>query len=218
MSVRFAPKTSQAGSSKSGPRNSVVTGVNNAVSDAGGVVIVGTASGKLHCITCATGKQLWEVQTGQGISTAAAFCPATPQPDCPISFGHAHPGAAAAASDDSSRQLPLAESRQTSKPAMADSVCPTDMHLLPQTDKLPLEPKSTKFHNFSSSLISCTNQGAVRVLKLPAEACCSSALSEEVSQAGQQAATGAAEEARQQCVPTISAAVQMPGTHPSACC
>lgn len=178
------------------------------MSDGGGVVIVGTASGKLHCISCPTGEQLWEAQTGQGISTAAAFCPVSQPCDWTNSLGPAYSPSVPTAPDDSSQPLPTTRTRQTHKHAVADPLPPTDIPLLPQTDMFAVEPTSM---GFSRTLFSCTNQGAVRVLRL-------SSLSEEVSQAGQQAATGVAEEVTRQCAPVVGAAVQMPGTHASACC
>ena len=174
----------------------------------GDMVLIGTSSGTLHFVSCSSGQQLWQIQTGGSISTAAGFCPA--------GRAHALSDAPAAANTDGLADLlshkSAAAHEQTQTEAQTDSKADAQA-------QCPLQHQQQSFHRqqtgvstqmemtFVHLLVSCTNSGAVNVLTLPAATGPVVSLDHEVLQSGQ----GPNEEVQQSPIPCTWAAAQMPG-------
>ena len=169
-------------------------------SDGGGaVVLVGTSSGTLHCISCTSGQVLWKMHTGGSISTAAAFCPAS-RPSAPA-------GALEAVDPPG---LPESLSRTS---AATDEQQQTHMGADASVQQHSSSSQQAQM-SFRCRLVSFTNQGTVRVLQLPGVAGESLDLNQGLLQPGQSAAKQTQAERQQQSMPSIHAAAQMPGDWP----
>ncbi|KAL3149869.1 hypothetical protein ABBQ38_013690 [Trebouxia sp. C0009 RCD-2024] len=163
----------------------------------GAVVLVGTSSGTLHCISCASGRLLWKVHTGGSISTAAAFCPAS-RPSAP---------AGALAADDTSRPAESLSHTSAATHKQTQSHTGTDadhsvQHKNPSFQQIQM--------NFDCPVVSCTNDGTVRVLSVPNFTCDSLGS----MQPGHPVARSAVVERWQRNMPSTHAAAQMPGDCP----
>ena len=185
----------------------------------GAVVLIGTSNGTLHCIGCSYGQMLWQMQTGGNISTAAGFSPA--------SRAHAPSEAPAAAGTDALAGLLSNNLAATHEGVQTDAQTDpqADTQTDPQTDAQArcsvqhqqLSPPAqqpgilTQMQMTSNNLlISCHNNGGIRVLSLPAVACSVKWQNPELLQSGQQAASPD-KEVRQLATPRTWAAAQMPG-------
>lgn len=173
----------------------------------GDMVLIGTSSGTLHCISCSSGYQLWQIQTGGSISTAAGFCPAGTAPsDAPADVG-----------TDALADLVSHKSAATHKQMKTDAQtdAQTDSKADAQAESQHQQQSFTRQQTqiemaFDRLLVSCTNSGAVRVLSLPAVTGPKASLDHELLQSGQRAARPD-EEVPQSPIPRRWAAAQMPG-------
>lgn len=163
-------------------------------------VVVGSAKGELHGISCLHGQQLWKVSMGSGVSTAATVC------DVLSSCSHSSQGALAqthsqldvaaqtqaepkAGSLSHGQTLPDAQMQQArakrqrhvEKQAQATQLrshpqlhsytdarvgSPTHSHTVSDPHAQLQTPAQTKA---SQVLVTCTNSGAVRVVRLPTD-------------------------------------------------
>lgn len=168
----------------------------------GTVVVVGTSNGVLHCISCSSGQQLWRIQTGASISTAAAFCPAVK--------AHTPSEAPAAAGTDelvdSAICCSAAAHEQTQMHTQTDRRLQQQQQQSSPSRQTGAQPRMTCDH----LLVSCNNSGAMRVLSLPDVAFPVASQDAQVLQSGQQAAKHDEEE-RRNPMPYTYAAAQMPG-------
>ena len=158
-------------------------------------VVVGSAEGELHCISCLHGQQLWKTSMGSGISTAATVC------DVLSSCSHTSRGALAqthsqlartgqtqaepqAGSMSRGQTPPDAQMPQTcahrQRRAQKQAQLSSDLQLHSHTDARAGSPTHSQtvsgphaqLHSPAQSkasqlLVTCTNAGAVRVVRLP---------------------------------------------------
>ena len=179
------------------------------------VMLIGTSSGMLHCISCSSGQLLWQMHNSGSISTAAGISPA--------SSARAPSEAPAAAGTDALADLSSDNLVATHEGVQTDAQ--TDAHTVAQTDaKMGCSVNHQRLSSptqqpgavtqmqmtFDHVLVSCTNNGGVRVLNLPAVACPVVWLDPELLESGQRAARPD-EEVRQMPMPRTWAAAQMPG-------
>ena len=130
-------------------------------------VVVGSAEGELHCISCLRGQPLWKTSMGSGISTAATVCNVTQTRS--LSHGQT-PQDAQMLRTCAKRQRSVHKQEQlTSHPelhshtdaragSLSHSQTMSDPHARLYT---PAQTKATQL------LATCTNTGAVRVMRLP---------------------------------------------------
>ncbi len=158
-------------------------------------VVVGSAEGELHCISCSRGQQLWQVSMGSDISTAATVfnvlscCSYSSQG----AMAQTHPQLAVAAQTQAETQAgplshgqkpPDAQVQQTyakrqrsaqkqaqvwSHPQLhshtdARAGSPTQAQTVSDPPAQLYTPAPTQA---SQLLVTCTNTGAVRVVRLP---------------------------------------------------
>lgn len=163
------------------------------------MLVVGTAAGTLHCISCSSGEQLWGMDTDSSISTASGVCPVS------MSAAPADALAAAktAAGGDSSGHTSAAIATKLLTHEHTESCSTEQSSVQPQTGSLMMPESRLKITG-----VSCTNQGAVRVLNLPD---LSSVHEEDVANPGQQAARRTVGEDEQGSRPRVAAGTQMPG-------
>lgn len=158
-------------------------------------VVVGSAEGELHCISCLHGQELWKVPMGSGISTAATVC------DVLSSCSHSSRGAlaqthsqlAVAAQTQAESQAGSLSHGQTPPDAQMQQTCAERQRHAPKQAQLWSQPQlhshtdvragssthsqtvsdpHAQFHTpaqtiASRLLVTCTNTGAVRVVRLP---------------------------------------------------
>ena len=174
----------------------------------GAVVLIGTSSGMLHCISCSSGQQLWKMHFSGSISTAAGFCPS--------GMVHAPSDAPADAGTDAfgdsrnHNSAAVHEQMQTDAKTDSQTDAQANCSLQHQQQSFPRQGTGKTQMAFDLLLVSCSNSGAVRVLGLPAVARPAVSLDQELLQSGQRAARPNAE-VRQSCTPRTWAVAQMPG-------
>ena len=127
----------------------------------GRAVMVGSAEGKLHCISTATGKQLWTVSMRASISLAAAWCPCTFTQAC----SHA--------STEVQSQVHTKPDTQTQTETETETETQPEMHTQAQAQaqvqvQAPATLQAQAQIEHSNLLVTCTNSGALRVLHMPA--------------------------------------------------
>ena len=127
----------------------------------GRAVMVGTAEGKLHCISTATGKQLWTVSMGASISSAAAWWP------CIFTQACSH------ASTEVQSQIHTKRDTQTQTDTQTETETQPEMHTQAQAQaQVQVHALATAQAQVqikhSNLLVTCTNSGALRVLHMPA--------------------------------------------------
>ena len=185
----------------------------------GAMLLIGTSSGMLHCISCSSGQQLWQMHTGGSVSTAAGFCPAgrahapsdAPADDGTDAFGDSLSRDSAAAHEQ--MQTDPKTDSQTDSQTDSDTHTQADCSLQHQQQSWPRQQTGMATQTqlaFDHILVLCSNSGAVRVLSLPAVACPAVSLDQNLLQSGQRAAT-CEEEVQQSPTPPTWAAAQMPG-------
>ncbi|DBA85609.1 TPA: hypothetical protein ACH3X1_005188 [Trebouxia sp. C0004] len=210
-------------------------------------VVVGSAEGELHCISCMHGQQLWKTFMESGISTAATLCDVLSS--CSRSsrgaLAHTHSQLAVATQTQAEFQAGSLSHGQTPPEAQIQQTCAerqshaesqaqaTQLRSQPQlqshTDARAGSPthaqtasdthaqlRTPAQSKASQLLVTCTNSGAVRVLRLPTGPSATSdgsVLKPDITQTPDSQTSGAMSGKTDGISQSlqIAAAVQMPG-------
>jgi len=158
-------------------------------------VVVGSAEGELHCISCLHGQQLWKMSMSSGNSTAATVCHVLSSCSHSSQDGMAqtHSQLAVAAHTQAKPQAGSLSHGQTPPDAQMQQTCAERQRHAPKQAQLWSQPQlhshtdvragssthsqtvsdpHAQFHTpaqtiASRLLVTCTNTGAVRVVRLP---------------------------------------------------
>ena len=197
-------------------------------------IVVGDANGYLHCIMCSTGQQLWCKLMQSSISTAAAILPTAWlshtrfKPSSNTSERSRHHKDCPQLPEDSTGPLQaprlaqqhpegvasnLHHAQSTAhEPSQAHSAAGGNMQTCRSTP-LKAESQTQPSAIGAPTLVSCTNRGAVRVLSLSDDhhhlTCARSATASGHQAQVQRTSDNA--DGLGYCMPTVLAAVQMPG-------
>ena len=213
-------------------------------------VVVGSAEGELHCISCLHGQQLWKMSMSSGISTAATVCHVLSSCSHSSQDGMAqtHSQLAVAAHTQAEPKAGSLSHGQTPPDAQMQHTCaerqrsaqkqaqlwshpqlhshtdaragsPTHSQTVSDPYEQLYTPAQTKA---SELLVTCTNTGAVRVVRLPPGSSAhpsagsdSSVLKPAIRQtAGSQTSAGTSGKADSTSLESLQvvAAAQMPST------
>ena len=209
-------------------------------------VVVGSAEGELHCISCLHGQQLWKMSMESGISTAATVCGVLSS--CSHSSRHTstqtHSQLAVAAQTQAENQAGSLSRGQTQSDTQMQQPCTKRQRSAQQQAQLSSHPQlhshtdaragspthsqtvsdpRAQLHTpaqtkASQLLVTCTNTGALRVMRLPSAPSAytdASVLKPAIRQtADSQTSAGMSETTDTSSLESLQAvaAVQMPGT------